>query len=323
MQLIISYFHEKLGPLIVYFVPEDISEELKEKVLNFLDLDLGESFFEVYLHEDKLKTINHYFEFPSESARGRKETILITLITKKNFKTDSFYDILKMFSKRLQSSREPLLEYCYNVSPDENLISQLKEHRELFTIFSDFYKKLLGTLESTIIGTFLILGINKVGKTTIVERLKKNNFSRNIKPTLTSQMIGLMIETYKLKIIDVSGQKKLRNQWWASTKYPDALIYVYDITEKGERLEETKEEFNKILDRFSETSEHPLSTNTPLLICANKIDLDENLDPQIVQQLFNIKHLNLSYKIQLTSAKTGEGIREGFKWLVTKLMEIT
>ena len=195
----------------------------------------------------------------------RKETIIITLITEKNFKTDSFYSILTNFSKRLQSSRELFLKYCYNVSPDEPIIDQLKEYKELYSIFLDFYEKLLMSLESTLIGTFLILGINKVGKTTILNRLKNNSYS-SPKPTLTSQMIGLMIETYKIKIIDVSGQKKLRKQWWASIKYPDAIVYVYDITDKGDRLEETKEEFKKIIDRYSETASFPLSIKTPLLI---------------------------------------------------------
>ena len=98
MRLIISYFHDKLGPIIIYFTPEDVSEEIKEKVLNFLDLDLGESFFEINLHENKLKTINHYVEFASEAARGRNDIVLITLITEKNFKIDTFYDILNQCS---------------------------------------------------------------------------------------------------------------------------------------------------------------------------------------------------------------------------------
>ncbi len=167
-----------------------------------------------------------------------------------------------------------------------------------------------------------MLGLSKVGKTTIIERITTKKFV-DTKPTLTAKLLDLILESYRFKALDVSGQKKLRSQWWAYIKSPNAVIFVLDINEKGERLEETREEFKTTVTKILDI-EKSAKTKTilPILIYANKIDLAKNPSVEQVEEMLQLKKYKVTYTIQLTSALTGEGIEDGVKKLINKLMEI-
>ncbi|KAG8004662.1 ADP-ribosylation factor-like protein 4C, partial [Nibea albiflora] len=89
----------------------------------------------------------------------------------------------------------------------------------------------------------VMLGLDSAGKTTVLYRLKFNEFVNT---------------------------EKLRPLWKPYSRCTDGIVYVVDSVD-AERLEEARTELHKIT-RFSENQ------GTPLLVIANKQDLPRALD---------------------------------------------
>ena len=243
--------------------------------------------------------------------------VLLSLIAEKNYKSSLFYDILKNTQKKMIESSD-LFKAFYmgrELSDDQSKV----KYEELKGIMVNTFEECKSAISRSTIGNILILGINKVGKTSIIKQLKEKKFSSNIKPTLALTLIELIIDTYLFKIIDVGGQRRLRDQWWSYTSTPDAIVFVFDVNDVGERLDDTKEEFLKILAKLTSNS-----NETPILICANKLDLySGEVDLNHFERFLIPEQVKINYRFQLTSAISGEGLNEGFKWLVKTLMEIS
>lgn len=326
--IILTIFDRFHGPVPYINIPEKVPDfEISEKIANFMNLDFDKSFFELTLVEDNLKTINYNFEVRSDWARGAVEMAQLTILTEKNYKSDIFFDLFKETHQIIASKDQIFKGFYKNIPEHKDDPDVDKKYIELSGILGNMYKKLNELIESSIMGNILLLGINNVGKSSLIDRLKKRVFSPNMKPTLALTMIEQIIDSYHFKIIDVSGQKRLRDQWWSYTKKPDAIIFIVaanDIIDKGERLTETEGEFKKLLDRYSKDAEIPLSYKMPLLICINKIDLAD--DPEAIMEmmidLLYLKKFKGKFRMQLTSALSGDGIEEGFKWLVIQLLKI-
>jgi GTPase SAR1 family protein len=79
-----------------------------------------------------------------------------------------------------------------------------------------------------------------------------------------------------------------------------------------------------VLDRFKDTEEYQLSSKVPILVCVNKIDLIDKLEgkKEEIIELFDLNLCELNCNLELTSAVTGEGIKEGFKWIFQELLKI-
>ena len=103
MQLALLYFNTVLGPEIYFSHPGTILEKVGKKMLGFFDLDMTDNFFEVSLIEEDLKITNLYFEITSCWARGNKEMLMLSVITKKNYKSELFYNTLKDYSFKIMS----------------------------------------------------------------------------------------------------------------------------------------------------------------------------------------------------------------------------
>ena len=110
--------------------------------------------------------------------------------------------------------RSDLYKAFYMDSMFSDDLSKVK-YEELKDIMVDTFEECKSAISRSTIGNILILGINKVGKTSIIKQLKEKKFASNIKPTLALTLIKLIIDTYLFKIIDVGGQKRLRDQWWS------------------------------------------------------------------------------------------------------------
>ena len=59
-----------------------------------------------------------------------------------------------------------------------------------------------------------------------------------------------------------------------------------------------------------------------MLICGNKVDLLDSPSTQEIEKVLTPEKFGINYKLQLTSAKTGAGVLEGFKWLMQELLKI-
>ena len=132
------------------------------------------------------------------------------------------------------------------------------------------------------------------------------------RPTIGLNVARLELGTVKLLIWDLGGQTSLRVIW--DKYYPEAhaLIYVIDSAD-NERLRESHQELQTILS-------HPDLIDAPVLIFANKQDLQNSISGESICKLlsFDLNTLSSrrSIRIQDISALNGHGIDTGIQWLV-------
>ena len=75
-----SYFNTIKGPQVMCTFPEGLNKDKALDIANLLNIsELIKQKFFVYDIAD-FKTVNHYFEIPSEWARGKKEMLLLSII---------------------------------------------------------------------------------------------------------------------------------------------------------------------------------------------------------------------------------------------------
>ncbi|KAJ7538801.1 hypothetical protein O6H91_11G070800 [Diphasiastrum complanatum] len=154
----------------------------------------------------------------------------------------------------------------------------------------------------------LMLGLDAAGKTTILYKLKLAEFVKTV-PT-----IGFNIETIHYKNIsftvwDCGGQDRIRHLWHQYLVDAQGLIFVLDSTDR-ERIKKAKQELHNIID-------DPDMGATKLLVLANKHDLPDAMPISEATEKLELSDVKprRNWHIQKCSAKTGEGLYEGFDWL--------
>jgi ADP-ribosylation factor-like protein 2 len=113
-----------------------------------------------------------------------------------------------------------------------------------------------------------------------------------------------------LNVWDLGGQKYIRPYWRNYFEETEGIIWVVDSTD-DDRFEEGMEELQKVLktERLAGAS---------LLVFANKQDLNGALTSEQISKAMKLSEIaeNRAWHIQASSAYTGEGIKEGFNWIV-------
>ncbi|XP_036965306.1 ADP-ribosylation factor-like protein 4C isoform X1 [Acanthopagrus latus] len=154
----------------------------------------------------------------------------------------------------------------------------------------------------------VMLGLDSAGKTTVLYRLKFNEFVNTV-PTIgfNTEKIKLSNSTAKgisCHFWDVGGQEKLRPLWKSYSRCTDGIIYVVDSVDV-DRLEEAKTELHKVT-KFAENQ------GTPLLVIANKQDLPKSLPVADIEKQLALHDLtpSITYHIQPACAIIGSRVLE-------------
>mmetsp|Transcript_132411 Transcript_132411/g.382782 ORF Transcript_132411/g.382782 Transcript_132411/m.382782 type:complete len:227 (+) Transcript_132411:73-753(+) len=159
----------------------------------------------------------------------------------------------------------------------------------------------------------LMLGLDCAGKTTLLYHVSRD-VTTNI-PT-----IGLNVETASLRAgnqvvavtaWDVGGREKIRGLLRHFYSLAKSLAFVVDCND-WDRVGDAKDELTKVLTEES-------LIGRPLLVFANKQDLPNARSvPELAKKLDLDSVRGRAWHIQASSAKTGEGVAEGFAWLATQ-----
>ncbi|KAL4582951.1 hypothetical protein LXL04_007513 [Taraxacum kok-saghyz] len=153
------------------------------------------------------------------------------------------------------------------------------------------------------------MGLDNSGKTTIVLKINGEDTSV-ISPTLGFNIKTMTYDKYTLNIWDVGGQKTIRSYWRNYFEQTDGLVWVVDSSDLR-RLDDCKYELDNLLkeERLSGAS---------LLVFANKQDIQGALSPNEIAKVLNLDAMDKTrhWRIVGCSAYTGEGLLEGFDWLV-------
>ena len=160
----------------------------------------------------------------------------------------------------------------------------------------------------------MLLGDSTVGKTSILRRYCKNEFSIKYATTIGIDFqFKNMIKFDKrirLQIWDTAGQERYKVVAKNYFNSSDGFVILYDIT--------NKESFQNVTSWISQINDIA-SKAVKFILFGNKNDLEE---ARIVKknegENMAKKYSMLFYE---TSAKTGENINEGFDFLVNEILK--
>ncbi|OHT01143.1 small GTP-binding protein [Tritrichomonas foetus] len=159
----------------------------------------------------------------------------------------------------------------------------------------------------------VLIGDSQVGKTSLIHRFVRSSFEKQQKGT-----IGAVFHTYEqqlngrqvvMQIWDTAGQEKYRSLGPIYYRNAAAGIAVFDVTSK-----ESLPSLERWISEFKKHTDNPL-----LFIVGNKIDIDDSIVIKLEEaQEFATNH---GAKCFLTSAKTGENVKEMFQSVFDDLVK--
>lgn len=160
----------------------------------------------------------------------------------------------------------------------------------------------------------LILGLDNAGKSTILSYLLDEPLDQ-VSPTLGFDIKTLTWrEKTRVNVWDVGGQETIRTYWRNYFEETDGLIWVVDSSDRT-RLDICAEQLRQVL--FEERL-----LGASVLVLANKQDLKGSLSAAEIEEVLNLKELGARHwEIRPCSAYTGEGVREGFDWLIEDISQ--
>ncbi|KAL6426316.1 hypothetical protein ACFW04_009088 [Cataglyphis niger] len=176
--------------------------------------------------------------------------------------------------------------------------------------------------EKTII--LLIVGLDNAGKSLILNYISGDP-DRNVLPTMGFRTVSLKHNSYSVKIYDLGGSSQIRALWPKYYNDIHGLIYVVDASDIS-RLAENKVVFNELI-----THEH--ISAKPLLLLANKQDLNGAIDELDLVENLDVEHaantMRCPTRVETCSCiydkeqskNNTMGIRNGYKWLLDTIIK--
>ena len=165
----------------------------------------------------------------------------------------------------------------------------------------------------------LLLGAPAVGKTSILYRYVKNQFSHDYTTTIGINYLTKEIKTEKkdlakLVIWDIAGQKKfnfLHKQYYEGT---NGALVIFDLTQI---------KTYEALDNWLSEMFNILKESIPFVIIGNKVDLIKDFKRSVDYDIVKGYAENKDSIYIETSAKTGENVEEAFKELTSLMIART
>lgn len=177
--------------------------------------------------------------------------------------------------------------------------------------------------------SLVFCGLDGAGKSTLISHLDTDAFVKSstgennyLHPTTGLRLHQFEFLELKWKVWDMSGRSQYRNMWKDFYQQASAIVFVVDASRHA-RLGVVSQEWRNLI-------EHPSvkARCVPILVLLNKLDhaTDNGNHHVRLNQIRNI-FSDVSYKgpvhYRTCSGMTGEGLGEGFQWVVTKVKEIT
>ena len=229
---------------------------------------------------------------------------------------DNPYDYKEIFEELLCEALNNGLDYSFEdeIEVDNLLISLFIDIRRFGDEVIEKTPEIEYHYQKDSFFKIFLFGLNEVGKSSLVRRLKTGEFSDNYFAPTKKFIIEYIQEKGNESLLafwDMPGQLNFRKKWLKGLQDSNVIVFVLDITNQR-RFEESKREFWNVLNN-SELE------GVPLLILGNKIDLfnypKENYDSQLqnlkneLLQNFNFNAIrNREWSFLFTSVKTSFNI---------------
>nr|MDO8110473.1 ADP-ribosylation factor-like protein [Candidatus Sigynarchaeota archaeon] len=304
--LVLSHFDQKIGPTPFVCIPEGVNKDTLAQIADLINLYQNKAFF---IHNVKgLKTANSLFQMINQKARASTEILLISIVlTEGDINTDVARDMLNTFIEEMKGITDIQAIFDHQSKAHDKAMVALKD------LFTNFYNALPveEVVQNRKDAKIFVFGLSKAGKTTIIRQLQ-NAKSKDTIPTTNVSMSRVHLNNMSLFVYDTPGQVKFRPLWAPYLKSQDALVFVFDVTDK--------DNYDNARALLHEVSNMETVKDLPLLILLNKVDIVlPDLDH--VKKVLDIDNLEGNiHKIFLTSATTNKGIVESFNWLSSELL---
>lgn len=174
---------------------------------------------------------------------------------------------------------------------------------------------LLKVLENLVSLKVLVLGEAGVGKSSLMLRFTEEKFSSDILPTVGIDFRVKVVEhrgySVKLAIWDTAGQERFRNITAAYYRGAQAVVLVYDIT--------NRRSFEKIGGWLEEEERHNGDTKTVKLLVGNKSDRAGRRRVSLEEARAWAEREDIIFVE--TSAKDASGVEQAFLELVERVLQ--
>jgi len=152
----------------------------------------------------------------------------------------------------------------------------------------------------------LMVGLDGAGKTTSLYKLKLGDIVPTV-PTIGFNIETVIFHNICFTVWDVGGQDKIRPLWRHYYAATQGVIFVVDSMDR-ERIDEARQELQRMLN------EEELA-RVAVLVFANKQDVAGAMNGKDVAEALGLNQIRQVHHVIECSAKTGEGLNEGFEWL--------
>ena len=157
----------------------------------------------------------------------------------------------------------------------------------------------------------LVLGESSVGKTSLLMRYAEDKFESTVQTIgvdFKNKYIIYNNKRIQLELWDTAGQERFKGIAKNYFHAANGVILVFDIT--------NKDSFNK-LKYWIDEGKTNVGQDTEIIIAENKVDLEN--ERKVNKDTINEFGKKMGFEILETSAKTGQGVDEIFKRLVSRL----
>jgi len=169
-----------------------------------------------------------------------------------------------------------------------------------------------GYFTSFQIGRVLILGLDGVGKTTILYKIKQGETVYTI-PTIGFNVEEVEYKGVKITMWDIGGQDKIRALWRHYYENVQCIIYVVDSTD------DNPDRINQNIHEIQLLCQEPELKDAKLLVLANKQDLKGAATPFEVSKRLNLYDIDKKWHILPCCACSAAGLRDSMNWVVSVL----
>ncbi|KAH0577646.1 ADP-ribosylation factor [Spironucleus salmonicida] len=169
----------------------------------------------------------------------------------------------------------------------------------------------------------MFIGVDNAGKSTIIKQACGDESLLACHPTMgcDSRMFCHEIESKKCKpvfqkfyLVDLGGHSRIRDIWSRYYQTSVGVVFVFDAADES-RFNEVRETFNNIIMQKE-------LEKTPILVIANKQDLDAKIKDEF--DFFNTFKFKLKGKYKFVSGSATDindkSIRAGVHWLFDQCM---
>ncbi len=286
----LSFFNTIRGPQLLCYFPNSLDEEKAQQIANLLNIsELIKQKFFVYETSPQFKTVNYYFEIPSEWARGKKEMLLISLILIEEpiEQVHVFEELLKRIGEKIAGVKDAYKGfYLYDVGR-EDYDEIEKTYAIICKIVESFHKDAQETLEKA-----KVTSLDLVMKTDEEKKIGSYIVDANFFDFLYQIEKNNRPFTYLNEIVKYGIPIFLTDQILPEIKVPENIIY--DLLKNIRIFQITNDLVMNIKKKIKSSTLKDSSLS--LISLALSLNDDENYRPvTIVSDDFNLIQLVQDY----------------------------